>query len=275
MSKREPDAVGSAPVTVLVVMPAYNAARTLMSTWEAIPRDAVDEVLLVDDRSSDSTLEVASRLPIRTIALPHNVGYGGNQKTCYLEALRLGADVVVMLHPDGQYDPTLLPDLVAPILSGEADFVLGSRMLIPGGARAGHMPLYRYVANKVLTAIENGVLGTRFSELHTGYRAYSRSFLETVPFLRNSDDFVFDTQVIAQAVAFGQRVAEVPIRTSYFADASSTSMSANIRYGFGTLWTMLRFWLHQKRLVRCRVFSPADGGRTLARTAPSMPGPSA
>ena len=239
---------------VLVVMPAYNAARTLTDTWAGISRDVVDEVLLVDDSSVDETLEVAARLPIRTIGLPHNVGYGGNQKTCYLEALRLDADIVVMLHPDGQYDPAVLPDLIAPIQRGEADLVLGSRMLIPGGARAGRMPLYRYVSNKALTAIENRMLGTRFSELHTGYRAYSRSFLETVPFLRNSNDFVFDSQIIAQAVALGQRVVEVPIQTRYFAEASSTSMGANFRYGFATLWTMVRYRLHTSGVLRSRLF---------------------
>jgi glycosyltransferase involved in cell wall biosynthesis len=237
-------------------MPAYNAARTVAATWEAIPDGTVDEVLLVDDGSHDATLEIAARLPIRTIALPHNVGYGANQKTCYLEAIRLKADVVVMLHPDGQYDPALLPDLVAPILDGKADLVLGSRMLIPGGARAGRMPLYRYIANRALTTIENRMLGTEFSELHTGYRAYSRSFLETIPFMRNSDDFVFDSQVIAQAVAFDQRVAEVPIHTRYAADASSTSMRANIRYGTGTLWAMARYRLHRARVVPSRLFVP-------------------
>ena len=241
---------------VLVVMPAYNAARTLTDTWAGISRDVVDEVLLVDDRSMDDTLEVAARLPIRTIGLPHNVGYGGNQKTCYLEALRLDADIVVMLHPDGQYDPAVIPSLIAPIQRGEADLVLGSRMLIPGGARAGHMPLYRFVSNKALTAIENRMLGTRFSELHTGYRAYSRGFLETVPFLRNSNDFVFDSQVIAQAVALNQRIVEVPIQTRYFAEASSTSMQANIRYGFATLWTMARYRLHAAGLAHCRLFVP-------------------
>ena len=240
---------------VVVVMPAYNAARTLAATWQAIPPDTVDDVILVDDRSADETLEEAAKLPIKTIAHPHNVGYGGNQKTCYLEALRMGADVVVMLHPDGQYDPVLLPDLVAPIIAGEADLVLGSRMLIKGGARAGGMPLYRYVSNKALTAIENRALGRHFSELHTGYRAYSRKFLETIPFMRNSNDFVFDTQVIAQAVAFDQRIVEVPIHTKYFAEASSTSMPANIRYGLGTLWTMARFRLHAQRVWRSRVFS--------------------
>ncbi|MDQ3898165.1 MAG: glycosyltransferase family 2 protein [Actinomycetota bacterium] len=237
-------------------MPAYNAARTLAETWAAIPRDVVDEVLLVDDGSRDRTLDVAARLPLRTIRLPHNVGYGGNQKTCYLEALRLGAEIVVMLHPDGQYDPVLLPDLIAPLRRGTADMVLGSRMLTPGGARAGGMPRYRFVANKVLTAVENGMLGTAFSELHTGYRAYSRKFLETVPFMRNSDDFVFDTQLIAQAVAFGMRVAEVPIHTRYFPEASSTSMKANVRYGIGTVWAMVRYRLHRAKLVPSRLFVP-------------------
>lgn len=240
----------------MVVMPAYNAARTLVDTWRAIPPEAVDAVLLVDDGSDDDTVAIARRHGICTIALPHNVGYGGNQKVCYLEALRMGADVVVMLHPDGQYDPVLLPDLVAPITDGRADMVLGSRMLIPGGARAGGMPRYRWLANKALTAVENRALGGRFSELHTGYRAYSRSFLETIPFMRNADGFVFDTQIIAQAVAFGQRIAEVPIRTRYHPDASSTTMAANIRYGLGTLWTMARYRLHRHGVLRCRLFLP-------------------
>lgn len=239
---------------VVVVMPAYNAAQTLRTTWESIPVGVVDEVLLVDDDSSDKTLDVAASLPIRTIALPHNVGYGGNQKTCYLEALRMGADVVVMLHPDGQYDPVLLPDLIAPIAAGEADMVLGSRMLTKGGARSGGMPLYRFVANKTLTAIENVAMGTSFAELHTGYRAYSRSFLETIPFMRNSDAFVFDTQVIAQAVAFKQRVVEVPIHTKYFPEASSTTMRANVRYGSETLLTMVRLLLHRTWVFRSRLF---------------------
>lgn len=235
-------------------MPAYNAATTLTATWEAIPQDVVSDVLLVDDGSYDATLEVAARLPIRTIALPHNAGYGANQKVCYLEALRLKADAVVMLHPDGQYDPALLPDLIEPILAAQADMVLGSRMLIPGGARAGRMPLYRYLSNRVLTTIENRALDGEFTDLHTGYRAYSRRFLETVPFLRNSDHFVFDTQLIAQAVAFKQRLVEVPIQTRYFPEASSTSMRANARYGVSTLWTMARFRLNKAHLVPCRLF---------------------
>ncbi len=237
-------------------MPAYNAARTLAATYGAISPSVADEILLVDDRSHDDTLEIASRLSIRTIGLPHNVGYGGNQKTCYLEALRLGAEIVVMLHPDGQYDPAVLPHLIAPIERGDADLVLGSRMLVPGAARAGRMPLYRYISNKALTSVENRMLGTHLSELHTGYRAYSRRFLETVPFLRNSNDYVFDSQMIAQGVALGQRIAEVPIQTRYFPDASSTSMRANIRYGLGTLWTMMRFRLQRAGVVPCRLFVP-------------------
>ncbi|MGQ0679173.1 MAG: glycosyltransferase family 2 protein [Actinomycetota bacterium] len=240
--------------TVLVVMPAYNAARTLGATWAGIPKGIVDEVLLVDDGSSDETLDIARSLPIRTISLPHNVGYGGNQKTCYLEALRLGAGVVVMLHPDGQYDPLLLPQLIAPIVDGRADLVLGSRMMTPGGARAGGMPLYRLVANRFLTTLENLALSRNFSELHTGYRAYSIDFLRTIPFMRNSDNFVFDTQVIAQAVAFDQRVVEVPIHTRYHPDASSTSMRANIVYGLATLGVMVRWRLHKAHLVRSRIF---------------------
>jgi glycosyltransferase involved in cell wall biosynthesis len=235
-------------------MPAYNAAQTLRETWDAIPDGVVDEVLLVDDDSTDATLREAAALPIRTIALPHNVGYGGNQKTCYLEALRLGADVIVMLHPDGQYDPVLLPDLIAPILTGDADLVLGSRMMTPGGARAGGMPLYRYVANKALTFVENVAMGTNFAELHTGYRAYSRKFLETIPFMRNDDAFVFDSQVIAQAVAFKQRIVEVPINTKYFPEASSTSMRANLRYGVATLGVMGRLLLHRAHLSKSRLF---------------------
>jgi len=235
-------------------MPAYNAAKTLAATWEGVPANCVDEVLLVDDGSQDETLAIAHKLPIHTIALPHNVGYGGNQKVCYLEALRLEADIVVMLHPDGQYDPALLPTLIEPIQEGRADCVLGSRMLTPGGALSGGMPMYRYVSNRTLTAIENVALGRRFSELHTGYRAFSKSLLRTVPFMRNSNNFVFDSQMIAQAVAFDQRIIEVPIHTRYHADASSTSMRANIEYGLGTLLTMARFRLHKAGLVRSGLF---------------------
>jgi len=239
---------------VVVVMPAYNASQTLRETWQDIPKDWVYKVILVDDASRDGTLDVARSLDLEVIAHPHNVGYGGNQKTCYMEALRQGADVVVMVHPDGQYDPTLVPQLVRPIIAGRADMVLGSRFLTKGGARKGGMPLYKYVSNRFLTTVENLVLGRTFAELHTGYRAYSRRFLETVPFLRNSSDFVFDTEVIAQAVALGFRVAEVPVETKYFAEASSANFRQSLVYGFKTLWVMVRYFGHRTGLHRTRLF---------------------
>lgn len=239
---------------IIVVMPAFNAAQTLEKTWRQIPPGWVDKIILVDDASRDETVDVARTLSLELIKHHRNVGYGGNQKTCYTAALREDADVVVMLHPDGQYDPTLLPDLVRPILAGQADMVLGSRFLDPGGARSGGMPLYKYVSNRFLTSVENFVLRRRFSELHTGYRAYSRTFLETIPYLRNADDFVFDTQVIAQAVAWRMRIVEVPVATRYFPEASSASFEQSLVYGVKTLQTMLRLALHQAGLVRSRLF---------------------
>jgi len=240
---------------IVVVMPAYNAARTLELTYKNIPVEWVTKIILVDDASRDETLEVARGLPLELIRHHRNVGYGGNQKTCYTAALREGADVVVMLHPDGQYDPRMLPAVVRPILRGEADMVLGSRFLDPGGARAGGMPLYKYVSNRFLTTIESWVLRQRFSELHTGYRAYSRTFLETIPYLRNSNDFVFDTQVIAQAINWRQRIVEVPVATKYFPEASSASFQQSIVYGLKTLATMGLLALHRSRLFRSRLFS--------------------
>ena len=239
---------------VIVVMPAMNAARTLEQTVRAIPMDIVDEVLLVDDKSTDNTVELARTLPIRLIWHPHNVGYGGNQKTCYLEALQRDADVVVMLHPDGQYPPSVIPALVAPILDGSADMVLGSRLAEPGMARAGGMPLYKYVANRVLTAIENRVLGTDLSEMHSGYRAYSREFLLTVPFLRNSLGFSFDSEIIMQAAHFGFRIAEVPAPSRYFADASSIGLKAATAYGLRTLGVAGRLVMHRRGVFRTRRF---------------------
>jgi glycosyltransferase involved in cell wall biosynthesis len=239
---------------VIVVMPAYNAAETLDLTYRDIPVEWVTKIILVDDASHDKTVEVARGLPLEVIKHHRNVGYGGNQKTCYTAALREGADVIVMLHPDGQYDPRLLPSLVRPILRGEADMVLGSRFLDPGGARAGGMPLYKYVSNRFLTTVESWVLGQSFSELHTGYRAYSRKFLETVPYLRNADDFVFDTQVIAQAVNWKQRIVEVPVATKYFPEASSASLQQSVVYGLKTLVTVVQLALHRSRIVRSRLF---------------------
>jgi glycosyltransferase involved in cell wall biosynthesis len=241
---------------VVVVMPARNAARTLEATVSAIPTGLVDEIILVDDKSTDDTLEVARRLPVHLIWHPHNVGYGGNQKTCYLEALQRNADVVVMLHPDGQYEPALIPRMVQPILDGDADMVLGSRLAIPGAWKTSGMPRYKYLANRGLTMIENVLLGTHFSELHTGYRAYSRRLLLTVPFLRNSIDFVFDSELVMQAVHFGFRIVEVPARTRYFAEASSASPKQSVVYGIKTLGAAARLALHRRRLLRSRKYMP-------------------
>ncbi len=249
----------SAPSTtdkVVIVMPAYNAAKTLEDTFRAIPSGYYDEVVVVDDFSHDDTVAQAQRLNLKAIRHPHNVGYGGNQKTCYMEALRDGATIVVMLHPDGQYDPAIIPEMLKPIREGRADMVLGSRMMIPGGAARGGMPLWKRIANRFLTFFENLAMGRRFSECHTGYRAYSRRFLETVPFLRNSNGFVFDTEVIFQAVHFGLPVVEVPISTRYFDDASSVGFRAGVVYGLATLYTALRFRLHRWGLLPCTRFKP-------------------
>jgi glycosyltransferase involved in cell wall biosynthesis len=212
---------------------------------KAIPEGHVDEIIVVDDHSRDDTVERAHALHLKAIRHPHNVGYGGNQKTCYMEALRDGAGVVIMLHPDGQYDPAIIPEMIRPIREGRADMVLGSRMLVPGAAKRGGMPLWKRVANRFLTTAENLAMGQRFTECHTGYRAYSRHFLETVPFLRNSNGFVFDTEVIFQAVHFGLPVVEVPVASRYFDDASSVGFRQGVVYGLGTLWTAARFLLHR------------------------------
>jgi glycosyltransferase involved in cell wall biosynthesis len=240
----------------IVVMPALNAAKTLELIVDSIPRDVVDEVILVDDRSTDETVAIARRLNVSVVWHPHNVGYGGNQKTCYLEALQRDADIVVMLHPDGQYEPELIPKLIEPILAGEADLVLGSRMLVPGAAREAGMPLYKRIANRFLTTVENRVLETQLTDLHTGYRAYSRRLLLTVPFLRNSLDFSFDSEMLMQASHFGFRIVEVPARTRYFQEASSVGFGASTVYGLKTLWAAGRLVLHRARLLPGRKYSP-------------------
>jgi glycosyltransferase involved in cell wall biosynthesis len=245
-----------ADAKVIVVMPARQAARTLERTFSGIPRDRVDQIILVDDSSTDETVELARKLPLRLIWHPHQVGYGGNQKTCYLDALQEGADVVVMLHPDGQYEPELIPRMIEPILKGRADLVLGSRLAVPGQALADGMPRWKYVANRVLTTIENKAMGTDFSELHTGYRAYSKRLLMTVPFLRNSPDFVFDSELLFQAAHFDLQIAEVPAHGHYFNDASSVRFRPALVYGLKTLWTAARYLLHRARLVRSDKFMP-------------------
>lgn len=242
---------------VIVVMPAYNAAQTLADTYQRIPSDCVDRVILVDDGSIDQTVAVARELDLELIVHPHNAGYGANQKTCYMEALRHGAEIVVMLHPDGQYDPQIIPDMIAAIRQGKGDFVLGSRFLPPESARRGGMPAYKYWANRFLTAVENLVMGTKLSECHTGYRAYSRRLLETVPFLRNANDFVFDTEMIFQSHYFGFTFAEVPVSTRYFNEASSIGFRGSVIYGFKTLWVSARYLLHRLHLWHFDLFKSA------------------
>jgi len=236
---------------IVVVMPAYNAAKTLERTYRDIPAGVVDKVILVDDVSQDETVEVARRLGLQVVIHVQNKGYGGNQKTCYLEALKEGADIVVMLHPDYQYDSRLVPELVRPIQEGRADMVMGSRLL-NGTDRtlAGGMPLYKFVANRFLTMVENLVLRQHLSECHTGFRAYSRRLLTTIPFLLNSDDFVFDTEVIAQAVAYGFRIAEIGVPTRYFEEASSVNFRRSVVYGLGTLRVMAQYLLDRWGLMR-------------------------
>ncbi len=238
----------------IVVMPAYNAAQTLVWTVAAIPEGEIDDVILVDDGSGDNTASVAERLGLNVIVHPHNAGYGANQKTCYMEALRRGADVVIMLHPDGQYDPAVIPDMIEAIESGKGDMVMASRFLDPQGPRKGGMPLYKIMANRFLSTVENLVLGTRLSEFHTGYRAFSRQVLETLPLLRNSDDFVFDNQMIFQVIAFGFNITEVPVSTKYFEGASSINFRRSVVYGLSTLAVAWRYLLHRLGLRKDKLF---------------------
>ena len=237
---------------VVVVMPAYNAGRTLRMTYEELPKDTVNLVILVDDGSTDTTLEVARDLGLEIFVHDRNYGYGANQKTCYTEALRAGADIVVMVHPDYQYDPTLVPQIIAPIVRGEADLVLGSRLAGGGSAVQQGMPWWKYLANRFLTGVENMAFGLKLSEYHTGYRAFGRSVLEDVNFRMNSDGFVFDQEIIAQVVSIGFRVAEIPVPVRYFPEASSASFGASCVYGLKILWVVARYLLHRSGLKRSR-----------------------
>jgi len=234
-------------------MPAYNAAKTLEKTYHDIPPDVVDKVILVDDVSKDETVEVAKRLGIKVVVHIQNRGYGGNQKTCYIEALKEGADVIVMLHPDNQYDSSLIPFMISPIIDGHADFVIGSRML-GRGAMQGGMPFYKYWANKFLTFVENLCFRKHYSELHSGFRAYSRKALLTIPFVLNSDDFVFDTEVIAQIEMEGFPTTEIPVPTRYFKEASSINFLRSTVYGLQTLGVMRQFVFHKLGIKKYEKF---------------------
>ena len=235
---------------VVIVMPAYNAAKTLERTYRDIPHEIVSKIILVDDVSKDDTVAVARHLGLDVIIHRQNLGYGGNQKTCYDAALEAGADAVVMLHPDYQYDATRIPALVAPILADEKDMMLGSRFL--GDPLAGGMPRWKYVSNRFLTIAENAAFGLHLSEYHTGFRAYSRHLLETIPYRLNSNDFVFDQEFVAQAVACNMRIGEIAVPTRYFQEASSVGFRRSVVYGLSTLKVVLRFVLHRLRLRRSR-----------------------
>jgi glycosyltransferase involved in cell wall biosynthesis len=238
------------PQRVIVVMPAYNAARTLERTYSDVPHEVIDRVILVDDVSHDETVEIARQLELDVIVHRQNRGYGGNQKTCYDAALAAGADVVVMLHPDYQYDATRIPALIEPILNDERDLMLGSRFL--GDPLAGGMPRWKYISNRFLTIVENIAFGLRLSEYHTGLRAYSRRLLDTIPYHLNSDDFVFDQELIAQVVAAGMRdrIGEIAVPTRYFVEASSVGFRRSVVYGLSTLRVVARYLLHRLRVRR-------------------------
>ena len=243
---------------VIVVMPAYNAEKTLERTLDDIPKGACDEVILVDDCSKDGTFQLAQKLGLVAVRHEKNLGYGGNQKTCYRMALERGGDIVVMLHPDFQYDARLIPYMTGLIRDGVCDVILGSRIRTRREALSGGMPLYKYLMNRLLTLFENLVLGIAVSETHTGYRAYRRSALEAVAFGRNSDDFVFDQQIIAQFVHAGQRIGEIPVPTRYFSEASSISFRRSVVYGIATLYTMVRYVLNAAGVWKHGIYMPKE-----------------
>src|ERR1700752_207448 len=233
----------------VVIMPAYNAAKTLKMTYLALPHEIVDLVLLVDDGSTDETIKIARELNLQIFLHNRNYGYGANQKTCYIEALKAAADIIVMVHPDYQYDPACLPEIIRPLETGQADVVFGSRLLGKSAVRQG-MPWWKYCGNEVLTKFENTFLNLRLSEYHTGYRAYSRRVLETINFHANSDGFIFEQEVVMQIVEAGFRIAEISVPVRYFPEASSASFSASVRYGLGILWLVFRYFLHKNNLIR-------------------------
>lgn len=239
---------------IVVVMPAYNAEKTLRKTYNEIPFEIVDDVILVDDASSDRTSEIARSMRIKTIIHETNLGYGANQKTCYRTALELGADIIIMLHPDYQYTPKLIPALASMIAYDEFDAVLASRILGIGALKGG-MPLYKYISNRFLTLFENLFLGHKLSEYHTGYRAFSREILERLPLEHNSNDFLFDNQMLAQIIWFGYRIGEVSCPTKYFPDASSINFRRSLTYGLGVLRTSLQFRFQKWGILSSAIFT--------------------
>ena len=246
---------------VCVVMPAYNAEKTLQKTYDEIPKDIVDEIILTDDASKDKTVDVAKKLGIRTFIHNKNKGYGGNQKTCYQEALKLNADIIVMLHPDYQYTPKLITPMSSMIAEGVFDAVIGSRIL-GNKAIIGGMPIYKYISNRFLTMTENVIINQKLSEYHTGFRAFSRKILETIPLMENSDDFIFDNQMLCQTLYFGFSVGEISCPALYFADASSINFSRSVTYGIGVIKTALNYFLAKRGIGHFKIFN-ANGKRLI------------
>ncbi len=248
---------------LVVVMPAYNAEKTLRQTYDELPHEYVDKVILIDDYSTDRTTRIAGELGVHTVIHRENRGYGANQKTCYREALEYGADIVVMVHPDYQYSPRLVTAMASMIVSGHYDVVLGSRIL-GGEALKGGMPLYKYVANRFLTLAENVMLGAKLSEYHTGFRAFSREVLEALPLEENSDDFVFDNEMLVQAIYFGYRIGELSCPTRYFEDASSINFTRSLKYGFGVLATGMKYVMQKHGIKEFSLLS--HSGRKLRKS---------
>lgn len=243
---------------VIIVLPAFNAAETLAATIDDIPPDSYDEIILVDDASQDRTVEIAQSLVTCVMRHNTNKGYGGNQKTCYAEALKRGAEIVVMLHPDNQYNPKLIPNMILPIYLDQADVVLASRFIqdpLKGGPLSGGMPALKYYVNQILTAVQNRMMGTYFSEFHTGYRAYSRKALENIDVSKLSDDFLFDNQIIAQLVHRNLKFCQIGVETRYFEDASSIRLIPGIKYAIGCMYVGFRYLLHRKKLKRWDLLS--------------------
>ncbi len=247
---------------IVVVMPAYNAGKTLEKTFNELPKDGViDNIILVDDFSTDNTVEIAAKLGIKTVKHDNNKGYGANQKTCYKEALKEGADIIVMLHPDYQYSPKLVTAMAAMIASGDYDIVLASRIIGKSNALTAGMPLYKYISNRFLTYFENFILNLKMSEYHSGYRAFSKELLHSLPFENNSDDFIFDNQIIAQAHLKGFRIGEISCPTRYEKDSSSIGFKRSLKYGLGVVLTAFQYMLCKYNLYKCGYLSDINAGK--------------